>query len=684
MMKSRSVIGAVFVTALIVLPTVPDSSAATGLTPACRVLASGRNNNGQLGDGTTVDRTSPVPFLLPTSESARSVEIASGGTAPGVNVLTYSGKVYSAGLNNHGQLGDGTTGDRSTPVGFVLPPGERAAAVVGAGNTTYVMTRTGRVFGAGRNHKGQLGDGTLTSRAVPVELPLPAGQLAAKVFPGLESVYVVSTTGVLYAVGGNYFGQFGQGNQIDATAPVVFPLPAGETAVDVVEGSDALFVMTVSGQVFGAGTNAFGQLGNGTTNNSTVPVQYVLPAGETAVQVYPGVGSTFVRTASGTVFGSGYNMRGQLGDGTMLPQATPVQFVLPAGEIAGSLHVGPDRVYVLTASGRIFGAGANETGQLGIGSLADAPTPAAMLLPAGEAAVEVDPTLDAVFVRVASGAVYSMGANGFGYLGDGTYATRTLPVRWGLPSAEKAIEVSPALGYVFVTTSAGNTYGAGWNLAGNLGDGTSINQPSPVIRVNPPGTRIVSTRSILSKHSFSYGISCTRSGTLSVTTKTTGGPPPDVWTLTVDSPNCAVLPLTGTVPGTDGTIRFESLPVYQPGGAVKCIYVVSLQAVAGFVTTCLEPSYTLLDALETEALVCNTGTAPPPTIATTVVPPSTTGNGGVLPSNPSTPATVTLPETGSNSSGPSALIALTFIGLGVIAVIAARRRSAVVRVDLRR
>ncbi len=508
-----------------------------------------------------------------------------------------------------------------------------------------------------------------------MELPLPAGQVAAKIFPGLESVYIVSTTGVLYAVGGNYFGQFGQGNQTDATSPVVFPLPAGETAVDVIEGSDALLVLTASGQVFGAGTNAFGQLGNATTVNSTVPVQYILPVGETAVQVYPGVGSTFVRTASGKVFGSGYNTRGQLGDGTMLPQATPVQFVLPAGEVAGSLHVGPDRVYVLTVSGRIFGAGANETGQLGIGSLADAPTPTTMLLPAGEVAVEVDPTLDAVFVRVASGAVYSMGANGFGYLGDGTYVTRTAPVRWGLPSTEKAIEVSPALGYVFVTTAQGNTYGAGWNLAGNLGDGTNVNQPSPVIRVNPPGTRIVSTRSILSKHSFSYGISCVRTGTLNVTTKTTGGPAPDVWTLSVDSPNCAILPVTGTVPGTDGTVKFETLPVYLPGGVVKCIYVVSLQAVAGFTATCLEPSYTLLDALEVEVVVCNTAATPPPTVVTTVVPPSTTGQGGVLPSNPSTPATVTLPETGSSTSGPSVLIALTFIGLGVLAMFGARRRT---------
>lgn len=676
-MRNSRIVAAVLLAGLTAFPGGSAQAAgAITITPECRVLAAGRNDNGQLGDGTIVDRTSPVSFLLPTTESARDIAIASGASAPGVSVLTYSGKVYSAGLNNHGQLGDGTTVDRSTPVVFALPAGELAARVFPGGNTTYVLTVSGRVFGAGRNQKGQLGDGTTVSRPVPVAMNLPAGEVAVSVVPGLESAYIVSASGVLYAVGGNYFGQFGQGHQADSVTPVVFPLPPGSVVVDAVEGSDALFVLTSDGAVFGAGTNAFGQLGDGTTTNSPVPVRFGLPAGEIAAQIYPSSGTTFVRTVSGRVYGAGYNARGQLGDGTTATQATPVRFTLPAGQLVSSIHPGPDRLYALTRSGQVFGAGANETGQLGIGSVTDAPTPTRMLLPASETVVEADPTVDAAFVRTASGRVYSMGANGFGYLGDGTYSTRTSPVRWGLPATETAIEVSPALGYVFVTTASGTAYGAGWNLAGNLGDGTDVNQPSPVRRLAGLGTRVVSTRSILSKHSFSYGLTCRRTGTLAVTTTSTAGPVPDHWEVSVGSSNCQVPSATGSVPGAGGAIDFQTMPVFMPDGVTKCLYAVTVGAADGWTTGCLEPSYTLVDAGVTAAGVCNTAIVPPPTTAPPG--PATTLLAGVLPSNPSIPAAVLLPETGSGPVGGASLVGLGFLGVGMLVVLGTRRRPAVV------
>ena len=310
-------------------------------------------------------------------------------------VRTVSGRIFGAGFNDSGALGNGAViSAQATPVQFQLPAGETAVSVTGSEFQMFVLTGSGKVFGAGRNAYGELGDGTQIQRSTPVQFPLPAGETARAVrtfgFPAgsAESVYVLTVSGKVFGAGGNEVGQLGDATNGNVrTTPGLFQLPVGEIAEDLTEVADyaksvhSVWVRTRSGKVFGAGSNQFGQLGDGTTTDASTPVRFQVPAGESITDFEAGLGVAqsapfgqngtlaAALTASGKVFGAGYNFDGELGDGSMVDRSTPVLFILPAGETASQLSVSGSGIRALTATGRVFGSGRNEQGQLGTGAL---------------------------------------------------------------------------------------------------------------------------------------------------------------------------------------------------------------------------------------------------------------------------------------------------------------------------
>lgn len=244
------------------------------------------------------------------------------------------GKVYGWGCNARNQLVDGTTNDSSNPkqIGPFGNPGQpKAVQMVTDGSSVWILDSNGDIKAGGHNFAGQLGDGTTIDRAafVDVQIPASAGKVV-KMSTDAYSMSALTANGEVWCVGENTYGQLGNGSLASATTlPEKFILPAGVKAVDVYNtatgGAANVFVVGDNGRVYGAGQNDYGQLGDGTTIDRPTPVVMNVINGSSvrAQQVQSGYGTTVVLTTNKKIYTVGNNAQGQLGDGTTINSSTP-------------------------------------------------------------------------------------------------------------------------------------------------------------------------------------------------------------------------------------------------------------------------------------------------------------------------------------------------------------------------
>jgi alpha-tubulin suppressor-like RCC1 family protein len=343
----------------------------------------GANWTGQLGNGTTTQSTLPVQVSLP---SGTTVTAVAAGNATSL-ALTSTGQVLGWGRNASGQLGNGTTTDSSTPVLASLPSGTTVTAIAtGSGTHSLALTSTGQVLAWGGNQSGQLGDGTTTNSTTPVAVSLPSGTNVIAISTGGYHSLALTSTGQVLAWGRNDWGQLGNGTKIDSSTPVAVSLPSGTTAAAISGAELHSLALTSTGSVLAWGRNANGELGIGTTVDSSVPVAVGLPSGTIVTAIATGMYHNLALTSTGQVEAWGGNPYGQLGDGTMTSATTPVAVSLPSGTIVTTIAGGSMSSMALTSAGRMLAWGDNLTGQLGDGTTTSRSTPVAVIgLPAGVA-----------------------------------------------------------------------------------------------------------------------------------------------------------------------------------------------------------------------------------------------------------------------------------------------------------
>ncbi|XTZ14993.1 Ig-like domain repeat protein [Micromonospora echinospora] len=342
-------------------------------------LAWGWNGNGQLGNGTNTHSNVPVPVALPAGTRITAIAVGVDHSL----AVTSTGTVLAWGANSHGQLGNGTTTDSNVPVPVALPAGTRITAVAAARRHSLGLTSTGTVLAWGTNIFGQLGNGTTTDSNVPVPVALPAGTRITAIAVGLDHSLAVTSTGTALAWGANFWGQLGNGTTTDSTVPVPVDLPAGTRITAIDGGINHSLALTSTGTMLAWGNNTFGQLGNGTNTDSSRPVPVDLRTRITAVDV--GTNHNLALTANGFVFAWGDNYWGQLGNGTYFPSNVPVEvFLFDTGPLTAiAIDAGVYHSLVLTSTGTMYAWGYNGSGQLGNGTNTDSSRPVPVALPAG-------------------------------------------------------------------------------------------------------------------------------------------------------------------------------------------------------------------------------------------------------------------------------------------------------------
>jgi alpha-tubulin suppressor-like RCC1 family protein len=455
----------------------------------------GDNTYGQLGNGVT-GSLAFSPIIVGSGYSQVSSGYDSFYGFGFVVAIKTNGTLWAWGPNSSGQLGDGTTASRSSPV--QIGSGTNWTKVAAGDRFWVALKSDGTIWGCGYNFQAAFGATTVNSSySSPVQIGSATNWSSISTLS--QNTFATNTSNALYGVGDLTSGQQGN-NALNITVALNYSSPVLISSSSWNKLSSGLYYNLAIKNDFtlwGWGANLTGQLGDSTSASKSSPVQigalavwkdvatgwdpygnngFLLPS--SGPEYY---GYSLAIDTSNKLYSWGCNYEGQLGSGTATPSGSssilnsPVQ----VGSLTNWNKVYANSTgasYAIKTDNTMWSWGYNGVGELGLGNIVARSSP--VQIGSGTSWFQLATCPNSVAAIRTNGDLFAWGDNSQGQLGDGTAVNKSSPVQIG--SDVNWAKVFGGNYNFFAVKTDGTLWAWGYNANGQLGDGTTVSKSSPV------------------------------------------------------------------------------------------------------------------------------------------------------------------------------------------------------------
>jgi alpha-tubulin suppressor-like RCC1 family protein len=350
------------------------------------------------------------------------------GTVTHTLAIKNDGTLWAWGLNDSGQLGDGTLIDKDAPIQIGLDNNWKEIST--GQSHSLAIKNNGTLWAWGDNFQGELGNNSNTNSSVPIQITTNTNWKS--ISAGSFYSTALKNDGTLWSWGSNEVGQLGLGNLSDKLIPTQVGVSAFWKSISA--GSSHTIALKTDNTIWGFGKNTLGSLGLGNNNNFYLtPTQIGINNDWKKISVskdYWGYPFSVGIKNDGTMWSTGNNPNGQIGNGSNSNNVYTFSQIGTQNDWA-DIEAGASHSVALKNSGNIYSWGSNSVGQIGDGTNSDKFSPT--LISTIQSIQKISCGLNNSFIINSSGSYYAFGSNVYGNLGNGSTTNSNTPITISCP-----------------------------------------------------------------------------------------------------------------------------------------------------------------------------------------------------------------------------------------------------------